>query len=284
MECKTLSNGMHIPIVGLGTWQIIDRDTVLNVIKNAVQLGYSFIDTAASYSNELSIGRAIHVLGLERNKLVLSSKVWNTSRGYEKVQQACKASLKKLKTDYLDSYLVHWPVSPKLHENWEELNAETWRGMEALYKAGLVRSIGVCNFKKRHLDSLSKIASQLPMIMQSEYHPGMNADEVKSVIDWCMKYNVVMQASSPLGNGQILQNETIAKIAAVHNKSTAQVCLRYSVQKGFIVVPKSVTPARLKENLAIFDFSLTDDEMKTLDCLPFCGGLNLDSDEVTQFE
>ncbi len=284
MEFKTLSNGMKMPTVGLGTWQITDRDSLIEVIGNAYKLGYSFIDTAAAYSNELSIGRAIQTLGIERQNLFLSSKVWNTNRGYEQVQLACKSSLKKLKTDYLDSYLIHWSASPKTHEDWEELNAETWRGMEQLYKDGVVHSIGVCNFKIKHLEALLKTATVTPLILQTEYHPGMNTHEFTELCAWCKNKGIVLEASSPLGNGQILKNETIQKIADNHRKSAAQICLRYSVQKDFIVIPKSVSQFRLQQNIDIFDFNLSEEEVELLDNLPFCGGLNLDSDEVTQFE
>ena len=214
----------------------------------------------------------------------MQSKVWNTNRGFDQVQEACKNSLKKLKTDYLDCYLVHWPASPKLHENWEELNAETWRGMEALYKAGLVRSIGVCNFKIRHLEALEKTCGILPQILQTEIHPSMNRPALSELLSWCASHQVVVQASSPLGNGQILQNEEILRIANAHKKTAAQICLRYSLQKGCVVIPKTANVSRLKENIRLFDFYLSVAEMEELDALPFCGGLNLDSDEVTQFE
>lgn len=284
MEYKTLSNGVKIPSVGLGTWQITDREILCETLKNAFELGYTFIDTAAAYSNELSLGRALQSLGADRQNLFISSKVWNTNRGFEEVQLACKNSLKKLKTDYLDAYLIHWPASPKMHEDWEELNWQTWRGMEKLYADGLVRSIGVCNFKTSHLESLKKNASVAPMLLQTEFHPGMNSSELKDVIEWSGKNKVVLEASSPLGNGQILKNQDILSIAQGHKKSAAQICLRHSLQKGFVVIPKSVNKSRLEENISVFDFALTDDEMQKLDSLPFCGGLNLDPDEVTQFE
>ena len=284
MEYRTLSNGLNIPSVGLGTWQITDRETLCETLKSAFQFGYTFIDTAAAYSNELSLGRVLQNLGIDRQKLFISSKVWNTNRGFEQVQLACKNSLKKLKTDYLDAYLIHWPASPKMHKDWKELNWETWRGMEKLYADGLVRSIGVCNFKTSHLESLKKNASVLPMLLQTEYHSGMNTSALKDVCDWCSKNNIVLEASSPLGNGQILKNEDILKIAESHKKTAAQISIRYSIQKGFVAIPKSTTPARLQENISVFDFSLSDDEIQRLDSLPFCGGLNLDPDEVTQFE
>ncbi|MCH5291193.1 MAG: aldo/keto reductase [Treponema sp.] len=283
MEYVNLRNGVQFPLIGLGTWQITDRSLLLSVLDNAFKVGYSFIDTAAAYSNELSIGTTISRLGVPRSKLFLQTKVWNTSRGFWEVQTACRTSLKKLKLDYIDSYLVHWPASPKLHENWQELNAETWRGMERLFEDGLVRSIGVCNFKFHHLEALVETCSILPMTLQAELHPGLSSPSLSKTLTWCNKNNVAIQASSPLGNGQILQNNEILGISAAHAKSAAQVCIRYSIQKGFAAIPKTAHPARLKENISVFDFELTAQEMHQLDELPFCGGLQLDSDEVTQF-
>ena len=250
MEYALLKNGIQIPRLGLGTWQITDKAAILQLLKAAWETGYTLIDTAAAYSNEMAIGKALQELGIERSRLFLSDKVWNTSRGYEQVQEACKRSLKKLKTDYLDLYLIHWPASPKLYENWKDLNAETWRGMEALLQAGLVRSIGVCNFKVHHLEELKKTASIFPMLNQFEFHPGMKQEEL---YDYCKKQEIAVQASSPLGNGHILENAVLQQLAQAKHISVAQLCLRYALQKGFIVIPKTNKKERLQENAAVFD-------------------------------
>ena len=147
MNELSLANGVKIPQIGLGTWQINDREQLRNIVATAFEYGYRLIDAAAAYSNEMALGRALQELALPREELFISDKVWNTNRGYEAVQAACKKSLKKLKTDYIDLYLIHWPASPKIHDDWENINAETWRGMEKLYQEGLAREIGVCNFK-----------------------------------------------------------------------------------------------------------------------------------------
>lgn len=280
MEYVKLRNGTDLPKVGLGTWQITDREQMAEVIGNACDCGYQLIDTAAAYSNEIAIAKAIELSRIKRESVLLSDKVWNTSRGYEEVQEACRRSLKKLKTDYLDVYLVHWPASMKLYPDWAVINAETWRGMEKLYEDGLVRAIGVCNFKEHHLEALKKTAKIMPMINQTELHPGMNQNDL---LDYCKKAEIAVEASSPLGNGQILKNSKLSDIAESKGKSVAQICLRWELQKGVIVIPKTVKKERLLENIDIFDFELQENEMAVLDNIPYCGGIGIDPDEVTEF-
>lgn len=277
---RILKNGISVPQVGFGTWQITDRESIKILIKCAYEQGYRLIDTAAAYSNEIAIAKAIEANGISRRELILSDKVWNTSRGYAAVQDACRKSLKKLKTDYLDLYLIHWPASSKLYPNWAEINADTWRGMEALLKDGLVKAIGVCNFKPHHLEELRKTAEIMPMIDQVELHPGMPQLEL---IQYCLENNIQVEASSPLGNGQILSNDILSAFADKYNKSTAQICLRWEIQKGIVVIPKTSKPERLSENLNILDFELTTEEMVKIDSIPYCGGIGIDSDEVIEF-
>lgn len=280
METVELRNGALLPRVGLGTWQLTDRVLLKQIISKAYEEGYRLIDTASAYSNEIAISKAIAEAGIPRNELIISDKVWNTCRGYEAVQDACKRSLKKLKTDYLDLYLVHWPASMKLYPDWEEINAETWRGMEALLKVGFVKTIGVCNFKVHHLEALSKTAQIMPLVNQIEYHPGMNQ---KDIYDYCVEHEIQIEASSPLGNGQIMDNRILQKIADSKGKNIAQVCLRWELQKNVIMIPKTSKVERLKTNLEIFDFELTDVEMRAIDEIPYCGGIGIDSDEVIEF-
>lgn len=280
METVELRNGTSLPRVGLGTWQLTDRVLLKQIISKAYEEGYRLIDTASAYSNEIAISKAIVEAGIPRNELIISDKVWNTCRGYEAVQDACKRSLKKLKTDYLDLYLIHWPASIKLYPDWEEINAETWRGMEALLKGGFVRMIGVCNFKVHHLKALSKTAEVMPLVNQIEYHPGMNQ---KDIYDYCVKHEIQIEASSPLGNGQIMDNRILKGIADKKGKNTAQICLRWETQKNTVMIPKTSKVERLKENLDIFDFELTADEMRAIDEIPYCGGIGIDPDEVIEF-
>lgn len=280
MDSVKLKNGVQMPLVGLGTWQVTDREAMKALLEAGFSQGYRLIDTAAAYSNEIAVSRAIRELGLPREELFLSDKVWNTSRGFEPVQEACKRSLKKLKTDYLDLYLIHWPASPRLHPDWEVLNADTWRGMEQLYKEGLVRAIGVCNFKPHHLEALGRTAEVFPMVNQFECHPGLPQQELLS---WCRQKGVHPEASSPLGNGQVLQRQELRDLGARYGKSPAQICLRWALQKGITVIPKTGNPERLSENRDIFGFSLEEAEMALIDAIPYCGGLGLDPDEVTEF-
>lgn len=275
-----LRNGVKIPQLGLGTWQITDSEIIKSVIEYGVKYGYRLIDTAAVYRNEISLARAINTLDITRRELFLSDKVWNTSRGYAEVQEACRRSLKKMKTDYFDLYLIHWPASMKLYTNWAELNAESWRGMERLYKDGLVRAIGVCNFKTHHLTKLADTAETMPFINQIECHPGYNQTEL---ITYCCDNNIIVEASSPLGSGQILENDCLIEIGKKYNKSPAQICIRWAIQKKLVVIPKSEKTERLKENIDVFDFSLHACEMEAIDGIPYCGGIGIDSDEVTEF-
>ncbi len=280
MDFVSLRNELKLPVIGLGTWQITDREILSDIIGAAYDIGYRLIDTAAAYSNEIAISKAIAAKMINRNELFLSDKVWNTSRGYEPVQEACRKSLKKLKTDYLDLYLIHWPASMKLYSDWAEINADTWRGMEQLYKDGYVKAIGVCNFKKHHLEKLQETATVMPMVNQFEIHPGMAQNEL---VSYCKEQNIIVEASSPLGNGQILANDSIQGIAKKKSKTPAQICLRWEFQQGIVTIPKTVNVDRLIQNIDIFDFELTEEEMKIVDEIPYCGGLGIDSDEVTQF-
>lgn len=280
MEYVTLRNNNNLPVVGLGTWQITDRTQMLDTISNAYDEGYRLIDTAAAYSNEIALSKAIAVKGIDRDSIYLSDKVWNTCRGYEAVQEACKKSMKKLKVDFLDLYLIHWPASVKLYENWQEINADTWRGMERLYVDGYVKNIGVCNFKPYHLESLKKSATIMPFVNQIELHPGMAQ---QNTLNYCKKEGIIVEASSPLGNGQILENETILEISNSKNVSAAQVCLRWALQKEAIVIPKTTNRERLHSNIDVFKFELSDEEMGRIDSVPYCGGIGLDPDEVEEF-
>lgn len=280
MKYFILGNGMKIPQIGLGTWQLTDRDLLEELLKNAYEYGYRLIDTAAAYSNEIAIGKALKKLGIPRSEVILSDKVWNSSRGYQAVQDACKRSLKKLKVDYLDIYLIHWPASMKLYNNWAEINAETWRGMERLYAEGLVRTVGVCNFKVHHLEELKKTMKKMPLINQIECHPGMGQNDI---LIYCNTENIQVIASSPLGNGKILENHQLIQIAEKRKKSVAQICLCWEFQKGLTAIPKTSSIKRLAENLDACNFRLSEEEMAIIDNIPYCGGIGIDPDEVSEF-
>ena len=280
MDQIKLINRVELPCLGFGTWQINDHRQMTDVVGSAFDVGYRLFDTAAAYSNEIALSKAIAGNGIAREDLILSDKVWNTSRGFEAVQDACRNSLKKLKTDYLDLYLIHWPASMKLYPEWEEINADTWRGMEKLYKDGLVRAVGVCNFKVHHLKALKKTAYIMPMVNQVELHPGVVQNDL---LAYCKDNNIVVEASSPLGNGQILNNDELKRLSLAKKKSVAQICLRWELQKGAIAIPKTTNIERMRENLDIFDFNLNESEMKIIDNISYCGGIGIDPDEVEEF-
>ncbi len=280
MEQIKLRNGNTLPVIGLGTWQITDRALMSEIIGEAYKEGYRLIDSASAYTNEIALAKAFASNNIPREDIILSDKVWNTGRGYEAVQEACKRSLKKLKTDYFDVYLIHWPASMKLYDNWAEINAETWRGMEQLYRDGLVKNIGVCNFKIHHLEELKKTADVMPFLNQVELHPGFPQQEL---IDYCEDEKIVIEASSPLGNGQILENEVLNELAVKKGVSVSQICLRWEIQKGIMVIPKTSKKERLHTNMDVFGFALSDEEMKEIDSIPYCGGIGIDPDEVVEF-
>lgn len=279
MKTFQLSNNVAVPAVGLGTWEVVGP-AATEIVQKALQCGYRLIDTAAAYGNELAIGKVLKETAIPRPELFIEDKLWNTDRGYAASQEACKQSLRKLKTEYLDLYLLHWPACPKLHADWETINAETWRGLERLYQDGYVRAIGVCNFKEHHLEALKKTAGIMPMMNQLEFHPGYLQKELR---EYCKRNDILTTASSPLGHGRLLQQEMLQAIAAAHRKTAAQICLRFALQHGTVVIPKTTQEQRLLENLALFDFALSDAEMQQLDAIPYAGGLDIDSDEVTEF-
>lgn len=281
MEKVKLSNEMEMPAVGLGTWKITDKQEMLLTIENAYQCGYRLFDTAAAYRNEMILGKAMKELQIPREEMFVQDKLWNTCYGYEESQEACKKSLRKLKLDYLDTYLIHWPATVHTSENWQQINAETWRGLEKLYKEGYVKSIGICNFKVHHLENLQQTAEILPHINQIECHPGMLQ---KDILQYCGQRGIQVEASSPLGNGQILFNEILVDIANRKQKTVAQICLKWGQKHNLIVIPKTTKAERLKENISLDDFDLSAEEVEKIDSMPYCGGLGINSDEVINFE
>lgn len=276
-DTYTLANDVQIPCIGFGTWQTPDGETAINSVKAALKAGYRHIDTAACYGNEASVGQAIKESGVPREEIFVTSKVWNTERGYEKTLAAFETTMAKLDLDYVDLYLIHWPAAANQFENWKEINAQTWRALEELYIKGKVKAIGVSNFLPHHLEALLEGAKVVPMVNQIEYHPGfMQAESV----DFCKAHNILVEAWSPLGTGNVLNNETLIMMAQKYSKTVAQICIRWVLQHGILPLPKSVTESRIIENTEVFDFEIKDEDMAIIDAIPFCGGAGINPDAI----
>ncbi len=264
-DSYTLSNKVKIPCIGFGTWQSEEGDEAYNAVLSALKAGYCHIDTAAAYGNEESVGKAINFYlknsGFKRSDLFVTTKLWNADHGYESTKAAIDASLKKLNLDYLDLYLIHWPNPLKFRDCWAEKNAESWRAMEEAYKAGKLRSIGVSNFCERHLDELLKTAKVKPMVNQIKLCPGQSQDDL---VAYSKKLGMVVEGYSPLGTGGIFSNAFMQELAKKYNRSIAQICIRWSLQQGYLPLPKSVTASRIAENAKVFDFELDEADCKKI--------------------
>lgn len=262
METYILSNGITIPKLGFGTWQIPDGDEAYQAVSHALKVGYTHIDTAQAYKNEASVGRAIADSGVARKDIFLTTKVWNSNHSYDLAKASIEESLQKLGVDYIDLLLIHWPNPKAFRDNWKEANAETWRAMEEFYEAGKVRAIGVSNFMQHHLEALFETAKVKPMVNQILLAPGCPQDEL---VAFCRQEDILLEAYSPLGTGAIFKNELANELADKYGKSVAQIALRWSLQKEFLPLPKSVTPKNITSNLDIFDFVISDEDEDKLD-------------------
>lgn len=249
---KVLSNGIKIPSIGFGTYKSGDNNETAEIVKYALECGYRQIDTASFYGNEVGIGNAIKESKVKREDIFLVTKLWNDDHGYDKTIEAFNNSLKRLQVEYLDLYLIHWP---------NKLNAETWRAFEDLYKAGKVKAIGVCNFKIGHLEELKKTAKIMPMVNQVEVHPQSSKNEM---LNYCIENNIQLIAWSPIMRGKLFTNELMLNLSEKYQKSVAQVILRWHIQRGVIPIPKSSNKTRIKENLNVFDFEISNKDMKSI--------------------
>ena len=274
--CFTLNNGVVIPCVGFGTWKTPEGPVAVDSVRAALAAGYRHIDTAAYYGNENSIGQAIRESGVAREELFVTSKLWNTERGYDKTMAAFEKTLNTLQLDYLDLYLIHWPAVAKQYDNWEEINRSTWRAMTELYRAGRIRAIGVSNFLPHHLEALVK-TEVVPAVNQIEFHPGQMQAET---LAFCRAHGILIEAWSPLGRGRMLTNDTLLALAEKYGKTVAQLCIRWCLQNGTLPLPKSVTPSRILENADVFDFSISDEDMARINAMEYFGGSGHNPDLV----
>ncbi|WP_404405661.1 aldo/keto reductase [Jeotgalibacillus malaysiensis] len=259
MDIVTLNNGLKMPQIGLGVWQVEDHQTGVDAVKKAIETGYRSIDTAMIYKNEEAVGQGIRESGVPREELFITTKVWNADQGYDSTLQALEASLEKLGLDYVDLYLIHWPMPEK------DQYIETYKALEKLYEDGKVKAIGVCNFEIEHLQRLLDECTVKPVLNQVECHPYLAQLELK---EFCAKHDIFLEAWSPLmQGGEVLEDDIIRNIAEKYGKEPAQVVIRWHLQSGSIVIPKSVTPSRIESNFDVFDFALTADELKSINDL-----------------
>lgn len=255
-----LNNGIEMPWMGLGVFKVEEGTELVEAVKAAVKHGYRSIDTAAVYANETSVGQGIREAlaetGLKREDLFVTSKVWNADLGYESTLAAYETSLKKLDLEYLDLYLIHWPVAGKYKD--------AWRALEKLYKDGRVKAIGVSNFQVHHLEDLMNDTEIIPVVNQVEFHPLLNQKELR---DFTKKHNIQLEAWSPLMQGELLGHPLLKEIADKYGKSIAQVILRWDLQHGVVTIPKSTKEHRIVENASLFDFELSPEDMDRIDSL-----------------
>lgn len=257
MPTITLNNGVNMPAIGYGVFQVPDTETE-RAVTNALAAGYRSIDTAAIYGNEAGVGRALAAADLPREELFITSKVWIDDLGFEQTLAAYDASLAKLGLDYLDLYLIHWPAPEK------GLYLDSWRALEQLLASGRVRAIGVSNFVPEQLQQILDLGGIVPAVNQVELHPALQQREIQ---EFNAAHGIVTEAWSPLAQGAVLGEQAVTDIAAAHGRTPAQVILRWHLQQGRIIIPKSVTPARIAENLDIRGFVLTDTQIAALDAL-----------------
>lgn len=264
MQEITLANGVKLPIIGYGTGRVTESELCVASVKQALSCGYKHIDTASVYQNERSIGKALAESGINRDEIFITSKLHNTEHTYERALKAFEHSLQRLGLDYLDMYLIHWPVPSAFRDNWEQANAEAWRAMEELYERGKIRAIGVSNFKPHHIDALMKTAKIKPMVNQIELHPGLLRTDIT---DYCTQNGIAVEAWAPFAMGLVFKLPELKQLARKYNRPASQVLLRWFIQKGIAALPKSTTPERIVENICVFDFEIIEQDSALLDCV-----------------
>lgn len=266
-DCYTLNNGVQIPCMGYGTYKAAAAEGA-QVIRMAIEAGYRCFDTASFYGTETYLAEAVRESTIPREEFFLASKVWKAEMGYEETKAAFQRTLEKLKTDYLDLYLIHWPLPTVGEKNWKQLDVDTWRAMEELYRQGKIRAIGFSNFLPHHIENILEHCTVPPMVNQLEFHPGYTQE---AAVRYCKEHQIQVQAWSPIGRTRVLGESLILELAEKYNVSPAQICLRFALQKEIIPLPKSSSMSRMKENQDIFSFEITQEDMYRLETLPQLG-------------
>ena len=262
-----LENGVKMPCIGYGTYKCTDGSDE-RIVRMALDAGYRMLDTAAAYENEEYVGRAVRESKILREEIFLTSKVWKTNLGYEKTKQSFEASLNRLQTDYLDLFLLHWPKPDPEAENWKELDKESWKALEEFYHQGKVRAIGVSNFLPHHLEALMEEADVRPMVNQLELHVGYMQE---AAVQYCKSWGIQVQAWSPLGRRRVLSEPVVEKMAQKYGVSAAQFLLKFLLQQKIAVVPKASSMERMRQNLELPAFEITQEDLYLLRCLPQIG-------------
>lgn len=262
-----LNNGMHIPETGFGTYKLKDGNNA-EVFEMALKAGYRYFDTASFYENEEVLGRILKESQIPREELFLASKVWKTEMGYEETKAACERSLQRLQTEYLDLYLIHWPIPSADCADWKKLDVDTWRAMEELQKEGKVKAIGLSNFLPHHIDNILEHCTIRPVVDQLELHPGYMQE---AAIRYCWEQDIAVQAWSPVARGRVFDHPLLVSLADKYQTSVPQICLQYLRQRNILIVPKASSLERMRENLAEATFKLEREEMQKITSMPQCG-------------
>lgn len=266
-EHYILNNGVEIPAIAFGTYKAAEGKSA-DVIRTAIEAGYRYFDTASFYGTETYLGQAVRESGISRDEIFIASKLWKTEMGYDNVRDAFERTLENLNTDYLDLYLIHWPLPEPGYKDWKQLDKETWRAMEELYHAGKVRAIGLSNFLPHHIENILEDCAVRPAVDQIEYHPGYSQE---AVVNYCRERGILVQAWSPIGRSRVLDEPLVKELAAKYDVSPAQICLKFAVQRNIIPLPKSSSEDRMRENLDLYSFELEQDDIWRLSTMPQTG-------------
>lgn len=264
MENYTLNNGTQVPSIAFGCYNPKGGDNV-EIIRTAIECGYTYLDTASLYETERAVGTAVKESGVLRENLQIATKVWIDEMGYRETKEALYRSLDRLQMDYVDVYLIHWPKQSVGEEGWKERDLETYTAMEELCKEGLIKALGLSNFLPHHLNNILRNCRIKPVLDQLELHPGYSQELALAT---CRENGIIPQAWSPLGRGDMVNNEVVAQIAAKYGKSVPQICLRFLLDKGVMPIAKASSEAHMKSNLDVFDFKLEEDDLLLLSCMP----------------
>lgn len=262
-----LNDGNKIPLIGYGTFRVGENATV-DIIKNAIKVGYRFFDTAAIYETERALGEAIKTSGIDRKEFFIATKLWNTEQGYESTIKSIEDSLERLDMDYVDLYLIHWPKETEEATDWKERNIASWKAMEEMHKKGKIKSLGLSNFLPHHVENILNNCTIKPVIDQLELHPGYTQE---AAVNYLREKNILPMAWSPLGRARehaLLGNEYLRIMAEKYDKTIAQINLRYLIQKDILPIPKAGSLEHMKQNLEIFDFEISEEDMWILTCMP----------------